>query len=279
MAWVRIDDSAPTHPKMLKAGPAACWLWVAGLCYSQRHKTDGFVPVDSLSTLASVRFASSGARALVDAGMWEPVDGGWRIHDYATYQQSKQTIEEKQARIKAARTEAGRQGGKERAARAAAAAASKPSKPQANESALAQAPTQPNPTLSTERREKTAATRTRDRRPVFTGQRLTVFGWMVEELERTLGPMADTFDVHSWLFEADQLAMSEPVVNAEWWPWLKAKTLDEARRRGLPVALAAPQFGKQSTRLAAALANIKAEAAAARAAEQPGLLEEGEVDF
>jgi len=29
VTWVRLDDGAPLHPKLLAVGPEAAWLWVA----------------------------------------------------------------------------------------------------------------------------------------------------------------------------------------------------------------------------------------------------------
>lgn len=100
----------------------------------------------------------------------------------------------------------------------------------------------------------------RSKRPIFTGQRLTVFEWMLDDLMRMLGSHADAFELDTWFWDADAAAMKETVVVSDWWPWLKAATQAEAQRRGLPIALATPAAGKQTTRLAAALANIKAEA-------------------
>jgi len=36
MAWVRLDDGFPDHPKALQAGPLACWLYVCGIAYANR---------------------------------------------------------------------------------------------------------------------------------------------------------------------------------------------------------------------------------------------------
>jgi len=100
----------------------------------------------------------------------------------------------------------------------------------------------------------------RSKRPIFTGQRLTVFEWMLDDLLRMLGPHGEDFGLDLWFWDADQRAMKETVVVSDWWPWLKAATQAEAQRRGLPIALLTPTLGKQTTRLQAALANIKAEA-------------------
>lgn len=92
MTWVRIDDAAPHHPKLLRAGPDAAWLWVAALAYANRHTTDGVVPDEALSALYpwggwTRRVLDRLAARLVDVGLWHLREGGgWIIHDYDVYQ-------------------------------------------------------------------------------------------------------------------------------------------------------------------------------------------------
>lgn len=107
MSWVRIDDHANEHPKLLSAGAAACWLWACGLMYCNRQKVrTGVVPSAVLPTLG-VEGARKLAERLVAVGLWEPIDGGYRVHDYHEYQPTT----EQQAERKAKRAEAGRLGG------------------------------------------------------------------------------------------------------------------------------------------------------------------------
>lgn len=99
------------------------------------------------------------------------------------------------------------------------------------------------------------------RGPVFVGSRFVVFEWQVEQLARMLGPLIDAFDLHEWFFELDARMMrsAEIVPQRDGGQWLQARTLEEAQRRGLPVAQAEPEqpMGKQTSRLAQALKNIK----------------------
>lgn len=111
---------------------------------------------------------------------------------------------------------------------------------------------------------KTPPTTARSKRPIFSGQRITVFEWMLDELMKMLGPLANDFDLDEWFWTADALAMKETVVATDWWAWLKHATVEEARRRGLPIASNPALMGKQTTRLAMAVANIKAREAAER---------------
>lgn len=100
------------------------------------------------------------------------------------------------------------------------------------------------------------------KRPIFEGQRFVVFEWQLSALMKLLGSVIlEQFDLHAWFFDLDeQMSKTGAAVpqrdNGE---WLQAQTLAEARRRGFPVS-EAPQAGKQTSRLAAAIANIRAEA-------------------
>ena len=83
MSWVRIDDRAPEHRKQLAAGPIACWLWVCGLAYANRQTAhDGIIPSAALPMLGAIPNVSRHAARLVDVGLWDAIDDGYRIHDY-----------------------------------------------------------------------------------------------------------------------------------------------------------------------------------------------------
>lgn len=96
MTWVKVDDAMPRHPKLLSLGRdrLPCQgLWLDGMCYSSAYLTDGFVPVAALE-----RGCEKYAKLLVKAGLWESVDGGYRIHDYHEYQPSRADVTERRRR-------------------------------------------------------------------------------------------------------------------------------------------------------------------------------------
>jgi hypothetical protein len=108
VSWVRIDDRAPEHRKQLAAGAVASWLWVCGLAYANRQPArDGFVPAAVLPMLYPIPGVTKQAARLVDAGLWERVEGGFQIHDYLDFQPSRAEVEQASAR----KAEAGRRGG------------------------------------------------------------------------------------------------------------------------------------------------------------------------
>lgn len=103
----------------------------------------------------------------------------------------------------------------------------------------------------------------RSKRPIFSGQRFTVFEWQLDDLTRMLGEHTDAFELDRWFFDLDAQAHANGLVipQRDNGAWLQAQTLAEARRRGLPIAAAVvPTAGKLTTRLAAAMENIRREA-------------------
>lgn len=110
MSWAKIDDQFPDHPKILAVGPLAAWLFVCGLCYCARLLTDGFIPRGQIRRLADVDNAPELADRLVECGLWEVCEGGWRIHDYLDYNPSR----ERTLATREARASAGSKGGKQK---------------------------------------------------------------------------------------------------------------------------------------------------------------------
>lgn len=96
--WVKVYNSLPSHPKYLLAGDRAGWLAICGLCYSNEHLTDGFIPQHVLPVVApGVRRPEELAQRLVIAGLWHEVDGGWQIHGYEEHQRSADEVRERRA--------------------------------------------------------------------------------------------------------------------------------------------------------------------------------------
>lgn len=94
MAWLKIDDNAPGHRKLLRVPPAARWLWVCGLAYCQRLKTDGAIPAEALD-LFGVKNPKPLADALVEAKLWHTGDDGFRVHDFLAWNDSAEQRETK----------------------------------------------------------------------------------------------------------------------------------------------------------------------------------------
>jgi hypothetical protein len=102
MSWAKVDDRANEHPKFIKAGPKAAWLWTCGLMYCNRQpKKTGRIPKAVLPML----FPGLGKReaeALVRVGLWEDDGEDYAVHDYHPWNPE----------LREKRAEAGRLGGK-----------------------------------------------------------------------------------------------------------------------------------------------------------------------
>lgn len=127
MVWVRIDDGFAEHPKLARVGPLGMAMQVAALCYCNRKLTDGFVPRSVARTLLDFEVDGGGLRwtlartsghagddidaewvigLLVEAGIWEEVQGGYVVHDFGDYQPLKDDVVD----LSAKRSAAGRAG-------------------------------------------------------------------------------------------------------------------------------------------------------------------------
>ena len=89
--WGKVHGSITWHAKALAAGDAALGVWVRLLGHCAQHLTDGFVAAPVAIAVGS---SSPGAvEALVRAGLLEPSDGGYRLHDYLEHNSSRADIE------------------------------------------------------------------------------------------------------------------------------------------------------------------------------------------
>lgn len=88
MVWVRLDDGIAEHPKVVATGDAGLAAFVRGLCYCGRNLTDGFIP-DQIAR----KLGTKGAiEALVAQGLWARDGAGFRVHDFLTYNPSRETV-------------------------------------------------------------------------------------------------------------------------------------------------------------------------------------------
>lgn len=102
MTWARLDDRFHEHRKVKSAwhvDPGAVGLHVVAITYCAGHETDGLVDVEFVrEKLPRQRDRDRLIGALVNAGLWEPVDDGWLLHDFLDYNPSKASLDEKRAR-------------------------------------------------------------------------------------------------------------------------------------------------------------------------------------
>lgn len=93
MAYARLDDGFTDHPKIDRLSDGAFRLHVAGIVYSSRLLTDGFVPAASVQRLMP-RFKPAYLKELAKAGIWTPStdDDGWWIHDYLDHNEPREKV-------------------------------------------------------------------------------------------------------------------------------------------------------------------------------------------
>jgi hypothetical protein len=290
--WAKYEIDFLDHAKFLALTANAICLWLEAKNYCDKYHTDGLFPKEALKTFrfngrksVELLMRSCGQKSGGEAyaPLWELLDlggGTYRMHDYLLHNDCREVV---LARIQDAEdvAELRRAGNKGRQQKCRAdrkqrlalvrhagghtighavghAVGHAPVTPVS--STPTEAVPEAVPVLPKEREGGTA----RSKRPIFTGQRLVVFEWMLAELDRLLGPHLEAFNVDEWFYTLDARCVVEGIIPPERdnGAWLKAETLKEAQRRGLPLSVAqAPEqrFGKQTSRLMQAVANIKAE--------------------
>jgi hypothetical protein len=88
-----------------------------------------------------------------------------------------------------------------------------------------------------ERNGEEVQTTARSKRPIFSGQKLTVFEWQLDDCMKTLGTFTDGFDLHSWFGDLDTWALTANVIvpKRDSGVWLHLRLVEEIKRRGLPL--------------------------------------------
>ncbi len=100
MTWLRIDDGFEDHAKVEPLSNNALRLWLRAACWCckpQNEHTQGFVPRKMLRTIAkkmasqkrleelALELVNATGGGIFKVGLWEPVEGGWRFHDWHVY--------------------------------------------------------------------------------------------------------------------------------------------------------------------------------------------------
>lgn len=115
MSFFQIDDKFLGHHKTkraLRKGAEALQMWLALRTYVATNETDGFIPDEDIDDLSGApRSPRKWLRVLVEcgkpltgggrgAGLVDPVENGWRLHNYGKHGLTREQIE---ARRKATR--------------------------------------------------------------------------------------------------------------------------------------------------------------------------------
>lgn len=96
--WFKVDDNLFADDKVLSMKRAellrvaAIGLWTLSGSWSGHQESDGFIPAHMVEELGGV---DNLATALVEAGLWEQVDGGYQFHNWGKYQALHAELEER----------------------------------------------------------------------------------------------------------------------------------------------------------------------------------------
>lgn len=93
MSWVRLDDGAPGHRKIVGLSDAAFRLWIVGLTHCNQQANDGRFSAHAarimFGYLASPELGRGAIAELCTAGLWAETADGYEVHDYLEYQPSQ----------------------------------------------------------------------------------------------------------------------------------------------------------------------------------------------
>jgi len=241
VAWIRLSDDYIDDEKMIALSHGAFRLWHEGLAYCRRKKTDGLIPFVAMRGFRYYardreKELTRSAREGI-APLWRLIPAmGYMVNNYLDWNLSKEEEENEKAgaaaRMRKFRTKGFGDGVTNGVTNAVTPAVTNAFVPDGiGERSL------------TEREsERKPAPDARSKRPIFAGQRLVVFEWMLDDLTRMLGSHVEEFDLHDWFYALDAKAVQsgQVIPQRDGGKWLLAQTQAEAARRGLPIATAEP---------------------------------------
>lgn len=108
MPWGKLDDSLYDHPKLDELAPAmrmqCVGLWAVAISWCNRRLTDGHVPTNRIRLLGGT---TQQAEALVAVRLFDAVPGGYQVHDFLDFNDSREYVMARRAKD-AARQQAAR---------------------------------------------------------------------------------------------------------------------------------------------------------------------------
>ncbi len=116
MAYAQLDNGFWLNEKVDSVSDKAFRLYVRSISFSSSNQTDGFISeralkiLDGTKALAESLVSATGSKS--SFGLWERVEGGWRIHDFLEHNRSKEIRDN--ASSKASKAAAARWGNAQR---------------------------------------------------------------------------------------------------------------------------------------------------------------------
>lgn len=103
LPWVRLETNWHHNLKFLMLVEDKKWraitVYLAGLAWAGGQGQDGYIPK---AVLPIVHATTKEAQQLVEVALWIPTQGGWEINDWAEYQPTSMTQEERSNRARLA---------------------------------------------------------------------------------------------------------------------------------------------------------------------------------
>lgn len=246
MARIRLDDDYLYHPKFTVLSHGAFRLWHEGMVYCRKLMTDGLIAIADLKTF---RYAS---RACVQelltprspgvAPLWMEDAQGYHVHDYLDWNPSREEEQQDRAATKQRmRAYRGKKRGPPGEVVTPDVTPHVTPEVTAHVTPHVLGQGQGRSSLEKESEKKplhAVATEARSKRPIFTGQRIVIFEWMLDDIRQILGPYTDDFGLDVWFYELDAQAMRLNLVmpKRDGGAWVQAQLLAEVKRRGLSIA-------------------------------------------
>lgn len=84
--YIAVEVDYFDHPKVMAVGEKLAYRNLRAQAWCHKHRTDG---VMTREVALSFVLSPKAAAAMVEAGLWETVEGGWKIHDYLQHQESR----------------------------------------------------------------------------------------------------------------------------------------------------------------------------------------------
>src|SRR5664280_669940 len=103
MTWIKLEDQAPSHPKVFGLSADAFRLWIEAICYCGKYLTDGVVDPTFLP-----HFKARAVRELLKGRLFDKTKRGIEVHDFLDYQSAAAHV----ADVKEKRKVAGAAGGR-----------------------------------------------------------------------------------------------------------------------------------------------------------------------
>jgi hypothetical protein len=88
--WARLDDNFHAHPRTLQSGLDGNGLFARSLSYCAHYLTDGYVPAEWAETQGGGKKL---CQRLIDAGLWEAIEGGYVVKGYLERNPSREQVE------------------------------------------------------------------------------------------------------------------------------------------------------------------------------------------